>query len=338
MQLFVGIVSTRGSAAFRNARTLSQVSRRFYSSDKRAETIGFIGLGQMGFHMANNLIRKSGAPLVIHDANSGALSKFTALNSDRSVEIAKSPVEVAEKASVIITMLPASPHVKEVYLGPNGVLKGLKKGSLVLDSSTIDASVAQEVAKRVGEAGSVALDTPVSGGVPGAEAGTLTFMCGGSNEQDFERAKKVLVNMGKNIVYCGSSGNGQVAKICNNMLLGISMMGVSETMNLGVKLGMDPKLLASILNTSTGRCWSSEVYNPCPGIVPTAPSSKEYDGGFGISLMAKDMGLAINAANDSKTPVLLGGLAHQVYHQVMKTTGYERKDFSIVYKWLNEKN
>ncbi|KAK9718473.1 hypothetical protein K7432_005487 [Basidiobolus ranarum] len=292
----------------------------------------------MGFHMANNLIRKSGAPLVIHDTNSEIVNKFTALNSDRKIEVVGSPLEVAERSSVIISMLPASPHVKEVYLGEKGVLKALKKGSLVMDSSTIDAAVSQLIAEKVREAGSIALDPPGSGGVPGAEAGTLTFMCGAQDEAEFERAKKHLVNMGKNIVYCGSNGNGQVAKICNNMLLGISMMGVSEAMNLGVKLGMDPNLLASILNTSTGRCWSSEVYNPCPGVVPTAPASKGYAGGFGISLMAKDMGLAVTAANESKTPVLLGGLAHQLYNQIMKTTGYERKDFSITYKWLNEKN
>lgn len=171
-----------------------------------------------------------------------------------------------------------------------------------------------------------------SAGILGAEAATLTFMVGSPTTQDFEFAKPILSRMGKNVVHCGLNGNGQVAKICNNMLLGISMIAVAETMQLGVRMGMDPKLLAGILNTSSGRCWSSDTYNPCPGVIPTAPASREYKGGFGNQLMAKDLRLAVNAANEVKSTILLGALAQQVYNQVSNTEGYERLDFSSVFK------
>jgi 3-hydroxyisobutyrate dehydrogenase len=174
-------------------------------------------------------------------------------------------------------------------------------------------------------------------GTLGAEAGTLTFMVGSPDASIFQTVKDTLLtHMGKNIVHCGTVGNGQVAKICNNMLLGISMVAASETMNLGVKLGMDPKLLAGIINTSSGRCWSTDTYNPCPGVLPNVPSSRDYEGGFGTSLMAKDLGLAVSAAQEVKASVLLGALAGQVYTQVSGTEGFEKKDFSSVYKWLNQ--
>jgi 3-hydroxyisobutyrate dehydrogenase len=161
-------------------------------------------------------------------------------------------------------------------------------------------------------------------------------MVGASSEKAFETAKPYLEKMGKNIVYCGTNGNGQVAKICNNMLLGISMIATSETMNLGVRMGMDPKLLAGILNTSSGRCWSSEVYNPCPGVLENSPASREYKGGFAIPLMAKDLRLAVNAAVESKTTILLGSAAQQIYNQMANNKDYENLDFSASYKWLSE--
>ena len=138
-------------------------------------------------------------------------------------------------------------------------------------------------------------------------------------------------------MYCGSIGKGQVAKICNNMMLGISMIGAAETLNLGIRLGMDPKLLSSILNTSTGRCWSTDTYNPCPGVMPNVPSSRDYEGGFGVSLIAKDLGLAVNAANQSRSTVILGSIANQIYNQLSTTKGLEKKDFAVVFKWLNDK-
>ncbi|KAI8608223.1 6-phosphogluconate dehydrogenase [Chytriomyces sp. MP71] len=216
-------------------------------------------------------------------------------------------------------MLPAGPHVREVYQNQKQV------------------SSPQDSCGAVVSAGSLMLDAPVSGGTLGAEAGTLTFMVGSPNAQTFNMVKdRILVHMGKNIVHCGTVGNGQVAKICNNMMLGISMIAASETMNLGVRLGMDPKLLAGIINTSSGRCWSTDTYNPCPGVLPNVPASRDYTGGFGTSLMAKDLSLAISAAHESKSTVTLGSVAHQIYNQVSSQKEYKSKDFSPVYKWLND--
>lgn len=172
-------------------------------------------------------------------------------------------------------------------------------------------------------------------GTIGAEAATLTFMVGIESESLFnDRVKPFLANMGKNIVYCGGNGNGQVAKITNNMLLGISMIGAAEAMNLGTKLGMDPKLLANVINTSSGRCWSTEIYNPHPDVMPNVPSSRGYTGGFGNRLIAKDLGLAVASATESKSTVTLGAIAHQIYMQLSQTKGFENKDFSSVFKWI----
>lgn len=171
-------------------------------------------------------------------------------------------------------------------------------------------------------------------GTNGAKNGSLTFMVGSPSRRDFEDSKIILEKMGKNIVDCGGSGNGQIAKICNNLLLGTTMLAASETMNLGIKLGMDPKLLSTIINTSTGRCFSVDSYNPVPGILESAPSSRNYSGGFGVSLMAKDMGLALDAAKETGANVALGALALKTYQDVMSTDGYEKKDFSVVYKYI----
>ncbi|KAJ1660267.1 hypothetical protein IWQ61_000789 [Dispira simplex] len=301
-------------------------------------TLGFIGLGQMGYRMAMNLYRKSENPMFIYDASQETEAKFIAENSVQSSEkpltVAESPAALAERANVIVTMLPASPHVKEVYLGDKGLLQTVQPKSLFIDSSTIDPLVSRSVAEAVHNQDATYVDAPVSGGVMGAEAGTLTFMVGSKTPAVFDSARPYLEAMGKNFVHCGGNGNGQVAKICNNMLLGISMIGTAEAMNLGEKMGMDPKLLASILNTSSGRCWSSEINNPSPGVIPTAPASKNYDGGFGVGLMAKDMGLAVTAANESKASVSLGALSHQLYNLVLNTPGYEKKDFSAIFRWL----
>lgn len=176
------------------------------------------------------------------------------------------------------------------------------------------------------------VDAPVSGGVGGAEAGTLTFMVGGT-PGDFEAVKPLLQAMGKNIVLCGGAGTGQIAKLCNNLVLGISMNAVSEAMNLGVRLGADPKVLAAIINTSSGRCWSSEIYNPVPGVLPNVPASRGYTGGFGSPLMAKDLGLALDAAKSVGASLPTGSAAFAVY-QLMMANGYGGKDFSAVYQFL----
>lgn len=234
-------------------------------------------------------------------------------------------------------MLPSSPHVREVYTkADSGILAGLRANSdaLLIDSSTIDPQTARDVAKLAASSGAVMIDAPVSGGVGGAEAGTLTFMVGGS-ESAFARAQPLLAKMGKNIVHCGESGTGQVAKVCNNVVLGMSMAAVAEGMSLGVKLGMDPRKLAGIFNTSSARCWSSEVYNPCPGTMENVPSARGYTGGFGTALMHKDMGLATDAARAAGQYMPLAELTQQLYAEIMKQ-GNQGKDFSYIYEFINK--
>ena len=285
--------------------------------------IGFIGLGHMGNPMARNLL-KHGHKLKVHDVVSELVKK---LEKD-GVEVATSAAECARGVELVITMLPSSPHVRSVYLGEYGVLKGAAPGTPLIDSSTIDPLTAREVAMDAKAKGCPMVDAPVSGGVGGAEAGTLTFMVGGE-AADFERAKPVLQAMGKNIVHCGGIGNGQVAKICNNMMLAIEMIATSEGMTLAAKLGMDPKVFAAIVNTSSGRCWSSDTYNPYPGVLDAVPSSRGYAGGFGSDLMLKDLTLVTDAAKSAKHPVMLGALAQQIY-QKHSNDGNGAKDFSSI--------
>lgn len=286
--------------------------------------IGFIGLGNMGAPMALNLL-KAGHQLTVFDLSAAALATLV----DAGATPAASPAAIAKgNPDMIVTMLPAAAHVKSVYLASEGLLEHVCPGVVLLDCSTIDPMTAREVAKAAASHGNPMLDAPVSGGTGGATAGTLTFMVGGT-PSDFEHARTVLEAMGKNIVHCGAVGNGQVAKIANNMLLGISMAGVSEAMALGVALGMDASVLARVINTSSGRCWSSEVYNPFPGVVATAPAARGYSGGFGSDLMLKDLGLATEAARQIGQPVLLGGLAQQLY-QSFSTQGNGAMDFSAI--------
>ena len=286
--------------------------------------IGFIGLGNMGAPMAHNLL-KAGHQLSVFDLNAAAVENLVgagALPVD-------SPTAIAQgNAELIITMLPAAAHVKSVYLGANGLIASSRESVMLIDCSTIDPHSAREVAKAAAEHGNPMLDAPVSGGTGGAAAGTLTFMVGGS-DADFDRAQPILAAMGKNIVHCGAAGNGQVAKVANNMLLGISMIGVAEAMALGVALGMDAKTLAGVINTSSGRCWSSDTYNPFPGVLDNVPSSRGYSGGFGSDLMLKDLGLATEAAKQVRQPVVLGALAQQLY-QSFSAQGHGGLDFSAI--------
>jgi 3-hydroxyisobutyrate dehydrogenase len=285
--------------------------------------IAFIGLGHMGNPMARNLL-KHGHKLKVHDVVSELVKK---LDKD-GVEVATSAAECARGVELVITMLPSSPHVRSVYLGEYGVLKGAAPGTPLIDSSTIDPLTAREVAMDAKARGCPMVDAPVSGGVGGAEAGTLTFMVGG-DAKDFEIARPVLQAMGKNIVHCGGIGNGQVAKICNNLMLAIEMIATSEGMTLAAKLGMDPKVFAAIVNTSSGRCWSSDTYNPYPGVLDAVPSSRGYTGGFGSDLMLKDLTLVTEAAKSAKHPVMLGALAQQIY-QKHSNDGNGAKDFSSI--------
>lgn len=285
--------------------------------------IAFIGLGNMGAPMARNLIR-AGHSLQVFDLNKTVLAEFAELGA----QISDSPAQAVQGSELVITMLPAAAHVRSVYLNDDGVLKGISPGVPAVDCSTIDPQTIRDIAALAAQQGVVLGDAPVSGGTGGAQAGTLTFMVGGSAGH-FAVLKPVLDQMGRNIVHCGEVGTGQIAKICNNMLLAISMIGVAESMALGNALGIDTQVLAGIINTSTGRCWSSEAYNPWPGIIETAPASRGYSGGFGAELMLKDLGLATEAARSAHQPVILGAVAQQLY-QAMSLRGDGGKDFSAI--------
>ena len=285
--------------------------------------IGFIGLGNMGTPMCRNLL-KHRHELRVYDTVADRVSELVG----EGCTAGTSAVDVARNAEVVITMLPSSPHVRSVYGGNYGVLAGAAPGALLIDSSTIDPLTAREVAMDAHAKGCRMIDAPVSGGVAGAEAATLTFMVGGDLAA-FAAARPILECMGRHIVHCGGAGNGQVAKICNNLMLAIEMIGTAEGMTLAAKLGMDPKVFASIVNTSSGRCWSSDTYNPYPGVLENVPASRSFAGGFGAELMLKDLTLVGDAAKAARHPVLLGALAQQLY-QKHANDGHGGKDFSSI--------
>ena len=285
--------------------------------------IGFVGLGNMGAPMARNLL-KAGHDLVVHDVVRANVDAVAAAGARPAATLR----DLVADAELVLTMLPSSPHVRTVYLGEDGVLAAVRPGVVLVDSSTIDPHTAREVASRAAAQGNPMADAPVSGGTNGAAAGTLTFMVGAA-EALYERIRPVLATMGKTIVRCGDSGTGQVAKICNNLVLAISMIGVAEAMSLGDALGIDPKVLASIVNTSSGRCWSSDTYNPFPGVMDNVPAARGYRGGFGADLMLKDLGLATDAAKQSRQPVVLGAAAEQLY-RLFSAQGHGGLDFSAI--------
>ncbi len=273
--------------------------------------------------MARHLLRAD-QTLVVYDVLPSNVAALVAAGATAATSVR----DAAAQADLVLTMLPSSPHVKAVYLGADGVIAAVQPGTTLVDCSTIDPHSAREVAAAAAARDLAMADAPVSGGTGGAEAGTLTFMVGAPGEL-FTRIQPILAQMGKNIVHCGASGNGQVAKICNNLLLGISMIGVSEAMNLGVALGIEPSVLAGIINTSSGRCWSSDTYNPYPGVMPQAPAARGYTGGFGTDLMLKDLGLASDAAKQAKQPLPMGALAQQLY-QLQSNQGAGALDFSAI--------
>ena len=290
-------------------------------------SIGFIGVGNMGGPMARNLV-KAGHDVRAFDLSTAALNAVT----EAGATAAKTASEAATGVDVVITMLPAGQHVRSVYLDEGGVLSVAKKGALLVDSSTIDIDSARAVAAAAEKAGFQFLDTPVSGGVGGAEAGTLTFMCGGS-EEGFARAKPILEAMGKKVVLAGDAGAGQAAKVCNNMLLAISMIGTCEAFVLGEKLGLDPQKLFDIMSTSSGQSWSLTTYCPVPGPVPTSPANRDYAGGFATALMLKDLKLAQAAAQSANATTPLGAEAQQLY-SLFASKGHAGIDFSGIVKML----
>ena len=282
--------------------------------------IGFIGLGNMGGPMAQNLI-KAGHDLTVCDLSADAVKKAT----DAGASAAASASDVARGVDAVVTMLPAGAHVSSVYLGEDGLLAAADKGTLFIDSSTIDVATARAVIMQM-------IDAPVSGGVGGAEAGTLTFMAGGE-EAAFAAAKPYLDIMGQNIFHAGAAGNGQVAKVCNNMLLGISMIGVSEAFVLAEKLGLDGQTLFDISSTASGQCWSMTSYCPVPGPVPSSPANRNYQAGFTAGMMLKDLRLAQEAAQSAKAATPLGAQAAALY-SLMESSGHEQVDFSGIIKLL----
>jgi 3-hydroxyisobutyrate dehydrogenase len=289
--------------------------------------VGFIGVGNMGGPMARNLLK---AQMTVHAFDMSAAALKPVLEAGgRS---AGSSREAVAGADVVITMLPAGTHVRSVYLEDGGVLAAAKKGALLVDCSTIDIDSARAVHDAAAKAGFDFLDAPVSGGVGGAEAATLAFMCGGS-EKAFERAKPVLEKMGKRIVHAGGPGAGQAAKICNNMLLAVSMIGTCEAFVLGEKLGLDPQKLFDIMSAASGQCWSLTTYCPVPGPVPTAPSNRNYQGGFATALMLKDLKLAQAAAQNANAATPLGAEAAQLYG-LFAAKGQGSVDFSGIINML----
>ena len=290
--------------------------------------IGFIGLGNMGLPMAINLL-KAGHEVTGFDLVQGQIDAFAKAGG----KVAKSANATADGADVVISMLPASRHVEGLYLGANGLIAYANPKTLLIDCSTISPKVAQAVAAEAKAKGFAMVDAPVSGGTAGAQAGTLTFMVGGENSV-VECIRPILENMGKNIFHAGGSGAGQTVKVYNNMLLGIQMLGTSEALRLGIANGMDPKVLSDIMSKSSGRNWALELYNPCPGVMENVPSSKGYAGGFGVDLMLKDMGLAIENAQDLGASVPLGELSRQLYESHSKA-GNGQLDFSSVFNLKN---
>ncbi|KAI1939652.1 hypothetical protein LOZ66_002968 [Ophidiomyces ophidiicola] len=291
-----------------------------------------------GYPMAKNLRTKIPATdtLLVCDANSETAQKFHAELTGKRVDIASGPRELAEKSDTVITSLPEPQHVKGVF---HTILKGglPAKKRLFIDCSTIDPLSSREVADAVVSTGAGQfVDAPMSGGVVGATAGTLTFMLGASSKipELVPEAEKVLLLMGKKVWHLGEQGAGLSGKLANNYLLAISNIATAEAMNLGIRWGLDPKALGQMINSSSGRSWSSEINNPAPGVVESAPASRGYSGGFGISLMKKDLRLAVEAAKEAGTRLELATKAQEVYDAT--EVSHRGKDFSVVYKYLEE--
>jgi 3-hydroxyisobutyrate dehydrogenase len=288
--------------------------------------IGFIGLGNMGLPMALNLV-KAGHAVAGHDVSAAQSDKLAG-----SGGVAVKSIAAAAKADVVITMLPAGRQVREVYLGPEGVLANVEIGALLIDCSTIDVETARAVAGAAEAKGLSMLDAPVSGGVGGAQAATLTFMVGGPDAA-FARAKPVLEAVGKTIVHAGGAGNGQAAKICNNMILGISMIAVSEAFLLAEKLGLGHQKLFDIASKSSGQCWSLTSYCPVPGPVPSSPANRDYQAGFTAAMMLKDLKLAQDAARATTAATPLGAQAATLYERCVGA-GHGAHDFSAIIRFL----
>lgn len=291
--------------------------------------IAFIGLGHMGGPMAANLI-KAGYTLKVFDLVPASVQAAVALGA----EAAPNALHAVMEADIVISMLPASQHVEALYLGEGRLVHAIDPGALILECSTISPEVARKVHAAAKARGIAMLDAPVSGGTAGAAAGTLTFILGGEAAA-LERARPVLEAMGKNLFHAGAAGAGQVAKIANNMLLAVHMIGTAEALNLGVANGLDPKVLSDIMRVSSGGNWSLEKYNPWPGVMDSVPASRDYEGGFGVDLMLKDLGLAMEAALAAKASTPLGATARSLY-ALHSGLGKGGLDFSSIQQLLRK--
>jgi 3-hydroxyisobutyrate dehydrogenase len=294
-------------------------------------SVAFIGLGNMGGPMATNLL-KAGHAVVVFDLSQAACEQLRAAGA----AVASSAAEAAVGKDYVISMLPAGKHVAATYLGASGddsgLLSKLDGNTTILDCSTIDAATARQVGEAAAAKGIGFMDSPVSGGVAAAAAGTLAFMCGG-DAATFEKARVILKDMGKNIFHAGPAGAGQVAKGCNNMLLAIHMIGTCEALEMGARNGLDPKVLSDIMLASSGRNWSLEVYNPYPDVMPNAPASNDYKPGFMVDLMVKDLGLAMEIAQQCEVDNAMGQLARELYSQHQQA-GNGQRDFSSILRRL----
>ncbi|CAG8949208.1 hypothetical protein HYFRA_00004831 [Hymenoscyphus fraxineus] len=336
--------NVRLSAPLIRAATQHIQRRAFSASTVRNAQWGFIGLGQMGYNMARNLQAKlpSSDTLRVYDINPEAVNKFAnetkALSGGAAVEIASSVRMAAEDSETTITVLPEPSHVKNVFgqiLKPPLSEKVVPNPNrLFIDCSTIDPASSREIANAVHatQQGRF-VDAPMSGGVVGATAGTLTFMVGASDSV-VSRLEPILLMMGKKMLHCGSQGAGLSGKLANNYLLAINNIATAEAMNMGIRWGLDPKVLGNLINISTGKCWPSEVNNPVDGVVPGSPASRDYSGGFGVSLMKKDLKLAIQAAAEAGARLELGDKAKEVYEGAEQQEDCKNRDFSVVYRYI----
>ncbi len=291
--------------------------------------IAFIGLGNMGGPMAANLVRK-GESVTVFDLVPDAVKQL----EEKGALAAASPQEAVKNADVVVTMLPAAQHVKSLYLADEGIINHAKTGALFIDCSTIDAQSAKTVGSAALNAGFAFIDAPVSGGVAGAAAGTLTFIMGG-DEAAVSRAKPVLKHMGANLFHAGDLGAGQIAKLCNNMLLSVLMTGTSEALQLAIANGLDPKVMSDIMLQSSGCNWTLQKYNPCPDVMENVPSSNQYQGGFMVKLMNKDLSLAMEAAQQvgASTPM---AAAAQALYRMHQLKGNADRDFSSIFELLGK--
>ena len=294
--------------------------------------IGFIGVGNMGGPMARNLL-KARHEVKAFDLVAAALDRAVGYGASA----AESATNAARGVDIVVTMLPAGKHVRAVYLGDDGVIAVADPNTLFIDSSTIDVATAREVITAAEDKGMAMIDAPVSGGVGGAEAASLTFMCGGG-DGSFQRAKPYLEQMGRTIVHTGGPGNGQAAKICNNMILAISMIGVGEAFVLAEKLGLDHQTLFDVASTASAQCWALTSYCPVPGPVPASPANREFQAGFTAANMLKDLRLSQDAASGFGADTELGAHATRLYTDYAEKAGLGEKDFSGIINLIREKS